>query len=351
MIFINGRFLGQKMSGVQRFAYNIAVELSTISDVTIITPNIDLLYKFPSNVKIIKVGSNTGHLWEQVDLPRFLKSRSSPNLLNLCNTAPIIYKKNIYTLHDILFKEYPKSYSLFFRAYYNLSTKYHVSNSKHILTVSEFSKDRIIKYYNVDKNKITVAYNAVSQDIIDLALKKENNSGDSTKYIMTQAYFDENKNLEILVDAFKKIDLKNNIFLYLVGSNIEKDKERLESLLKIDNIKYCGRVTDEELVSLYKNALCYVIPSKSEGFGIPPLEAQACGCPVISSNTSALPEVVNDSALLFNPDSSDELYYQLTKIINDDNQKLRHILVEKGYQNISRFSYLNTARDILNILD
>lgn len=351
MIYVNGRFLTQKLSGVQRFAYNIIIELTNFTKLTVLVPNSEILYDIPDSINLIHLDGYKGHLWEQLTLPNYLEKNSSPVLLNLCNTAPYLYSNNIYTLHDLIFKEYPDSYSFLFKLYYNFSSKYHVNRSKHIFTVSEYSKNKIIKYFKTDFSKVSVVYNAVTSDILSLYNKLNIKNNSNEKYIMTQAYFDINKNIQVLIDAFKKIDTKYNIKLYLVGSHIEKDKLNFEKLLKIPNVKYCGRVSDQALVNLYSQALCYVIPSKLEGFGIPPLEAQACGCPVVSSNTSALPEVVNDSALMFNPESSEELYHQLMKLITDHENTLRYDLQHKGYKNYKRFSYYNSAEKVYSIIN
>ncbi|QJB49870.1 glycosyltransferase family 4 protein [Acinetobacter sp. NEB149] len=350
MIYVNGRFLTQKLSGVQRFAYNILLELSKFSYVTVLVPKGNILYQLPENVILKSVGFGNGHFWEQITLPFFLKKLNNPLLLSLCNTAPYLYNNNIYTLHDLIFKEYPLSYSYLFRKYYNFSSKYHVFNSRHVFTVSKYSKTKILEYFSVSPNNISVIYNAVTTDILNISKKINKDNYSKDRFIMTQAYFDENKNIQVLIDAFKKIDPKFNIYLYLVGSNIIKDQNKFNDLIKLKNVKYIGRVTDCELVSLYSEALCYVIPSKLEGFGIPPLEAQACGCPVISSNTSALPEVVGDSALLFDPESSHELYNKLMEIIVDEDGCTRKSIIDKGYKNYIRFSYYKSANKVYNTI-
>lgn len=355
MIYINGRFLTQKMTGVQRFALSILIELLDQDvDFTVLVPKNQNLPLIPSNMPVKKIGNLRGNLWEQIDLAIFLYKKNNPLLLNLCNTAPIFYNKNIYTLHDLIFKNYPESYSFLFRSYYNFSTKILLKTAKLVFTVSDFSKSEIKKYYpNIDKN-IYVIHNAVSKSLLDNISTDKCNAiikKDNHKYIMTQAYYHENKNLDTLLDAFNKIDNSCEIYLYLVGPHISFFADKLNILLKNPRIIHIGRVSDTELIKLYQNAFCYVIPSKFEGFGIPPLEAQACSCPVISSNTSSLPEVVGDSALLFDPESSFELYNQIMKLINDSDGEIRNSLIEKGILNYKKFSYKDSAIKICNIIN
>ncbi|MGL5312044.1 MAG: glycosyltransferase, partial [Peptostreptococcaceae bacterium] len=161
MIVINGRFLTQNITGVQRFAHEIIRELDNIvkpGEYKILAPkNIiykDLDYK---NIKIEICGNLKGHLWEQIELPYYVK-KNKAELINLCNTAPIL-NPNIVAIHDIQTKVHPEFFSKKFALWYNLMNKFNIKNSKKIITVSNFSKSEIVKYYGVSEDKITVIYN------------------------------------------------------------------------------------------------------------------------------------------------------------------------------------------------
>ncbi|HHK5705615.1 TPA: glycosyltransferase family 4 protein, partial [Serratia marcescens] len=116
-----------------------------------------------------------------------------------------------------------------------------------------------------------------------------------------------------------------------------------------NKVSFVGRVSDEELVDLYRNAFCFLFPSLYEGFGLPPLEAQACGCPVIASNATAMPEVLGESAILVDPLNDDALTEAMEKLVLDP--KLRESLIAAGTENIERFSWLLSARQLSCVID
>ncbi|HDS4950394.1 TPA: glycosyltransferase family 4 protein, partial [Klebsiella aerogenes] len=114
-------------------------------------------------------------------------------------------------------------------------------------------------------------------------------------------------------------------------------------------IEYLGRVSDEELIDLYRNASAFIFPSLYEGFGIPPLEAQACGCPVISSKSASMKEVLRDSAIFFDPENCADICNAMTTVLNDTD--LQKDLIERGFNNVKRFSWENSASILLKIVE
>lgn len=353
MIFINGRFLFQAVTGVQRFGRELITELAKYrDDLVVVTPGGNFDFDIPSNVKHISYGKLKGHAWEQIELPIFLYKNKKPLLLNFCNTAPILYNKNIYTLHDIIFKYYPESYSFAFRTYYNSMCHVLLRRAVKIITVSDFSKMEIMKYYGVNDNKISVIHNSipgewVDSDVVKAAVPNKLVSG--TKYVFsTLSSFDENKNLNNLVNAFKLIK-NDNVELRLLGSHAGKNEKCLNDALLDDRIKYLGRVSDDELIQNYKESWAFIIPSNYEGFGIPPLEAQACSCPVLSARSSSLPEVLSNSALFFNQNDILDIKNKIEEVISDPN--LRQNLVIQGLKNIKRFSFNRSASTLSKIID
>ncbi|TWY21757.1 glycosyltransferase family 4 protein, partial [Serratia marcescens] len=149
MLYINARFLTQDMTGVQRFAEQISRSLNTIrGDVVFLVPDEKFKIEVDPSFELKVIGKKHGHLWEQIDLPKYLKSIGSPPLLNLCSTAPLFYRNQIVTHHDITYKRYPESFSRQFRYIYNLIIPIMLKNSRKIITVSEFSKGEIAKAFN-----------------------------------------------------------------------------------------------------------------------------------------------------------------------------------------------------------
>lgn len=339
MIYCNGRFLTQNVTGVQRFAIEIGTRLAVLTDVTFLVPDLSLV-KFDhenKKINIVEVKGFSGHLWEQVTLPLFLKKNGDPLLVNLCNTAPIFYRHQVVTHHDITYIKYPQSYPFIFRKTYEFIARKIIKNAKSIITVSEFSKREICEYYRCDESRVSVIYNAVS----DFFKPKSNSSeGD---YILAVSSPNYHKNFHGLLEAFTSMDL--DIKLKIIGS-ASKTFSHVNLNIDDNRVEFLGRVDDEALIKLYQNAKLFVFPSFYEGFGIPPLEAQACGCPVASSNRASMCEVLGDSAVYFNPHSKNEICESISKIIND--HSLGEELKKSGFENIKRFSWESSAKKIFN---
>lgn len=345
MIYINGRFLEQPMTGVQRFAFEIVMNLNQLrADITVLVPNKKNILdsSITSKINILEVIGGKGHYWEQITLPKYLKSLESPLLLNLCNTSPINYKNKISTIHDITFIRYPQSYSWKFRTVYKVLIPLILKTSKKIITVSEFSKKDICNYYHIPNERIQVVYNAVSNNFY----KKLDENIQRKDYALAVSSPNLHKNFGPMIEAFEKANI--NLELKIIGSMSGTFKNH-EYNIKTNKIKFMGRVNDVELIDLYQHAKFFIFPSLYEGFGIPPLEAQACGCPVISSNTASLPEILNDSAYYFNPNNIDEITNSIKKIHMDE--VLRNNLMDKGSFNLKRFSWNLSANKLNTIIN
>lgn len=345
LIYVNARFLTQDISGVQRYAIEISCQLKKMScDVRFVAPKNILHHDLAEELGVEVVGNLTGHLWEQFDLPRYLKNQENSLLLNLCNTAPLFYKNKIVTLHDVAFEHYPQTFSWKFRYAYQFAIPRIVKTSKQLLTDSIFSKDEISAVYGFGKEKIEIVHCAVSGNFRFVEGEADE------KYILAVSSLNYQKNFHALVQAFNLLDDKN-IKLFLVGA-INKnfaDHKLVEDIESNPNIKFMGRVDDDELVRLYSNAQCFVYPSLYEGFGIPPLEAQACGCPCIVSNIASLPEVCGDSVIYCDPYSTEDIADKISKVLAD--KMLQNELSAKGFENIKRFSWEKSAQKIINIIE
>lgn len=351
MIVINARFLTQQLTGVQRFAFEISRALKALykeQDIRFFAPKDIQLQTEASDLNVEVIGSHTGHLWEQLDLPKHLKKLGNPLLLNFCNTAPIFYKNKISTLHDITYIRFPHTFSKAFRYYYRFVMPLVLKTSKHIFTVSNFSKQEISRYYHISNEYISVIYNAVDQAFhqqLDENLKKEN-------YLLAVSSVKENKNFGMILKAYEEASKHtNNLKLFIVGdlknnnfSNID-----LKIFVKHPGIKFLGRVSDTQLIKLYSNAIAFLFPSLYEGFGIPVLEAQSCACPVIASNASSLPEVLRNSADLINPQNINDLIKAIHKIVN--NIEHRKALIATGIKNASRFSWEQSAEKVFSTIN
>ncbi|TXE64163.1 glycosyltransferase family 4 protein [Serratia nematodiphila] len=347
MLFINARYLTQELTGVQRFAEQISLSLNDIrDDIIFLSPPGILRKHVAEQLKVKVIGSKSGHQWEQIELPKYLKSHGSGLLLNLGSTAPIFYKNQIVTHHDVTYKRYPQSFSKKFRFLYSILIPMMLKNSKKLLTVSEFSKKEISNIYSYPANKIAVIYNAVSD-----VFQKSTQSNLNGHYFLAVSSPNFHKNFHGMLRAFELLGNKYDVSLKIIGKTATSfSKQDFSSLIKkSERIEFMGRVDDDEMIKLYQNALAFIFPSFYEGFGIPPLEAQSCGCPVISSNMASMPEVLQDSALYFDPYNEKDISSAMEKIISDIN--LRKNLVLKGDANITRFSWSDSAMKVSEIVD
>ena len=312
-IVINGRFLTQQITGVQRVAHELVRELDNLAkekniEVIILTPKNIIFENLYKNIKIKKVGFLKGHLWEQIELP-FYVLKEKGILLNLCNTAPII-NTGIVDIHDISFKVNPEFFSKKFSLAYKILIWILVRTSKKILTVSEFSKQEITKYYKVPEEKIEVIYNSWEHILRieqDMSILKKFNLEKKNFYLAVSSVA-PNKNFKYIIELAKLYPEKS--FVIVGKKNIKVFGE-----LGIENLKnlvWCGYVSDEELKALYMTCKGFIYPSFYEGFGLPPLEVMGCGCKnIYVSKTSCLPEIFGDSVVYLNP-------YKIEKILKNN---------------------------------
>lgn len=334
-IYINGRFLTQKITGVQRYALEIVkgidkeINYSKNYEFIILVPkNIKQTISF-NNIRIKKVGHLKGHLWEQIELPFYSRNGL---LLSFCGCAPLIKKNQIVTLHDAAFCANPKSFAFKFRIWYRIMFYILGHRVNKILTVSNFSKKELNKYFSIDLNKIDITYNGIdhilnvkpNESIFNRFQIEKNN------YVLAVSSLNPSKNFKLILKAAKQMPNVNFIIAGGTNSNVFKSK----GLPVTDNVKFIGYVTDEELVSLYKYANCFIYPSLYEGFGIPPLEAISFDCPVILSDIDVFREIYSNNVLYCDKYSVDELIEKINLLIKDDRIRKHFIIKARKLMNI-----------------
>lgn len=295
-------------------------------------------------------------LYEQLNFPLWLKKYKTDILFNPTVSGPIFWPgKKITTIHDCAYDRFEEFDSLQTKIYFKLmfwGTKYF---SKKILTVSNFSKKEITKLYKINANKIEVIYEGVPElpEIGDDFIQETLNKFKIDKtYFLYLGNWRPRKNLPGLIRAFKIFKEKTKLdWLLVIGGG--KDKRFLDLEKDINQNQLEGKVilTDvlsrEEVSALYKKAVALTFPSFYEGFGLLVLEAQSLGIPVLTSNTSSLPEVAGEAALYVNPYNIEEIVQGMEKIAFDEN--LRQDLIQKGFENIKRFSWERSAKQLLDI--
>jgi len=228
-----------------------------------------------------------------------------------------------------------------------------LKTSKHIFTVSEFSKEEISSYYHIDKSKISVIYNAVAKDFRPVKTEKLKRKFISSPFPVLKRIRTFFKIYQAFALAKQQIEgLKFYVIGDLTSDKFQSLQFEIDEMMKDKDIKLLGRISDEELKRYYSNAKAFVFASLYEGFGIPVLEAQACGCPVICANNTSLPEVAGKSALMCNPNDKEDIANAIISILQ--NLSLSNELKAKGFLNYIRFSWKNEALKIqllLNNLD
>lgn len=342
MIYINGRFLLQHQTGVNRFAYELTKAIiSNGVPVTIVCPNGEICNDYDVTAFNIKrFGFGASHFWEQLILPFFFLMNAGV-LVSFTGLGPVLLRRKIITIHDLAFYKNPSWYSKLYVLFYKLMTPLCAKTSKCILTVSEFSKKEIHTNLKVALDKVFVLYNAVSDKF-----KTSDHRFVYERYILAVSTMDPRKNFKRLVDAFMQWDGDAQVKLYLVGG--KNPIFASGDIVENESIKWLGRVSDEELVRLYQNAECFVYPSLYEGFGIPPLEAMASGVPVIVSDIPPLREVCGDAALYVNPIDIASISSAFTQINNDVD--LKKELIQRGKERCGYFSWANSAAKFIDII-
>ncbi len=350
-ILINGRFLSQSMTGVQRYAHEVTSELNKISS----DGHADITVCIPANVtgagiynyfKFRKSHFLSGYAWEQAILPFIVKGP----LLNLCNLAPIFLTKQIVCIHDANVFIAPQSYSRNFRAFYSTILPLIAKRSQVITTVSQFSASQISRYFNISPAKISILPNG-HEHVFKWSAKRSGlfeKAADFRPYILLLGSKAKHKNMSLIFGLAKKLD-EMGLDIRVTGSasSIFSDMS-LDSSFNHKNIVSMGHVSDDDLAVLFSNAVCLAFPSITEGFGIPIVEAMALGCPVISSNTASMPEVCGDAALLAAPDAS-ELWLKHIHTLHTSSE-LRFQCIERGYQQVKKFTWKETAVGYLELV-
>ncbi|MFP4514481.1 MAG: glycosyltransferase family 4 protein [Parcubacteria group bacterium] len=366
-IGIDARFYGPIGKGLGRYTKEIVDNILRMDSenfyVIFLSPeNYDLFSSEKENVKKVLVKSRWYSFAEQIFFPWQIY-KEKLDLIHFTHfNVPVLTKVNfIVTIHDLILTRFPtQKASLLPPLYYKikyLAYKFVISmaiaRAEKIIAVSEFTKKDIEKKFKVKKDKINVIYEGVSDLVLDdnvnrdsdKKLLKDYKIGDN-RYLLYVGNAYPHKNLEGLLDIFKKLKKDfPSLLLVLVGKNdyfYKRLKKHAESLeLSDKDVIFADYVPDKDLASLYRNALAYVFPSLYEGFGLPPLEAMAYDCPVVSSNQASLPEILGDSVLYFDPYKNIDAYEKIKKIIK--NKHLRKDLIEKGKVQIAQYHWFSSA--------
>jgi len=352
LLTINGRFLSQRLTGVQRYALEIVEGLDNLLQherkypslkAKIIAPNQSNLELNLGTITTTRT-SGRGPLWDQFTLPY----QAEGVLLSLCNMGPVFTANQIICIHDLNYLIAPDSYRPAFRAYYRLVQPLIARNAARVVTVSSFSARTLSNYDFCPLDKITIIPNGHEHAKRWQPLRSQYYSLNTNHrpFVFALGSRARHKNIDILFSIAKELDLLGLDLLVAGGS------DELFSVIRSKdvppNVHMLGFVTDDDLAALYKTAFCLAFPSITEGFGLPALEALALGCPVVASNTPSLFEVCGDAALFADPTSPRSWLDQIRRLRTEP--ELIQTLRAQGFNQAGRFSWEKSANLYLQLV-
>lgn len=256
----------------------------------------------------------------------------------------LLSSKFIFTIHDLNHIDVEYNSSALKRLYYETVIKLGISRAFRVVTVTEFSKSRIVQWSGCDPDKIVVVGNGVSEVFL------LNTYGVINKrpYFFTVSNRKGHKNENRLIVAFKDSGLADKFDLVLTGSASDELNDLLDDLDLTESVRFTGRLTEHELAQWYRGAFAFVFVSLYEGFGLPVVEAMASRVPVIASNVASLPEVGGEAALYVDPYDVGDIANAMNLMVSDD--KLREALVDKGIERAGLFSWDKTANILSDVI-
>ncbi|MEN2984407.1 MAG: glycosyltransferase family 1 protein, partial [Dictyoglomaceae bacterium] len=274
---------------------------------------------------------------------------------------PIKARKRLVTIHDVFHLAFYGVYNYFERNYAKFLVNSAVRLSDKVITVSNFSKQEIIKYTGVKREKITVIYNGVDTNIFKTYDKKDLKSiifryNLPEKFILYVGNVKPHKNLKNTLLAFKIVKEEiEDLFLVIVGKKdgfLKRDVEILKLLSKDKELNnkviFTDYVEKFDISKIYNLASIFIFPSLYEGFGLPPLEAMACGCPVVASDIPVIKEICDDAVYYVNPYNPMEIAKGIISVFQDRN--LRERLIEKGLRRVKKFTWEESAKKHLEVI-
>lgn len=339
--FIEGR------TGTENYSFQLLKSLSEIDRKNnyIVYTRSGITEDWPKNFKFKKIA--WPRLWTQGGLALQTFKDRLDVLFVPAHTLPLLRRpglKTVVTVHDLGSEYLPSMHQLKQRLYLSFMQKHQLQTATKIIAVSNHTKVDLIKRVGVDPEKIQVIYEG-----FDKTLFKPSTNDQPKNYFLFVGTVQPRKNLERLIQAFSR--QSSVVSLIIAGSKGWLSDEIYELPKKLgieDRVKFLGYVPDKDLPALYSGAIAFTFPSLFEGFGLPILEAQACGCPVLTSNVSSMPEIAGKKAIYVDPYDVDDIVKGMNRL-----QAIgyRQQLIKAGFENVSRFSWEKCAVETLEVLE
>jgi glycosyltransferase involved in cell wall biosynthesis len=307
-------------------------------------PRTDLIAGLPDNFELKLLRWPIRHLWSQGRLSLEMLFDPPDILFSPAHTIPVIHPKNTFTtLHDIGFEEFPELYDRLSLWYHRFSARLAVRRARHIFTISNFTKQKIIERYDCPAEKISAIYlgydadkfKPLSREVLEPVLKKY--GLEYKNYLLYVGRIEPKKNIQGTIGAYLRSGVSQP--LALAGRIVKKPET------ENTKVKFLGYIDEQDKPALLAGASVFVFPTFYEGFGLPIIEAQACGTPVLTSSTTSNPEIAGRGAMIVDPKDTDGVAEAISELL--DSESLRRELVQKGFENIKRFDWRETTKTTL----
>jgi glycosyltransferase involved in cell wall biosynthesis len=351
---VNGRFLTQRVTGVQRYAREMLTELDALlaageagSELTweLVAPAGTPLPSL-AHIRCSHRGRLAGHAWEQFELPFIARDGL---LVSFGSTGPCFKTGQLITVHDASVHRVPEAFSWQFRLWYRLIIRQIVQRAPRTLAVSDFAAREAEACFGAPRERLDVTaegWQHLDRTVADDSLLHRFDLAPRS-YALAVSSPTPNKNFALVTEAMRK---KTDLPLRLVVAGAVDTRVLVSAHIAEDTrVTRVGYVTDGQLKSLYTNALCFVFPSKYEGFGIPALEAMALGCPVVASSIDACREVCGEAARYFDPRDASALGDILHQLFDSDAERARMSVL--GRERAANFSWSASARRSLTSIN
>ncbi len=364
IIAVNARVLNERQGGPARYTLNVIRELARIDRhnryIILLYDSIELGFNLPENFSLKTVRLRSKLFFDYIYLPLFSWFKKIDIFLFPKNTfSPFVRGKKIPVYHDIVYFEKLdfREFRFFDNLHHRIMIPVASKCSWRDLTVSDFTASRMRDLLGVHPEKIRIVKEGVEKRFRIITDKSQLSETSRKLGLITPFFFyagslSPRKNMATLLRALVLIRDSIPHRIYVTGGESWRDSDIHRFIEKnnlADRVIKLGFIDDEDLVRVYNLADCYLYPSLYEGFGLPILEAQACGCPVIAAKSTSIPEVAGDGALFVDPRSEEDLARAMTRIFGD--RALRRKIIAAGKKNCNRYSWESTARGILDIFN